>query len=628
MLETGRDGRGDVRMIDAGGDERLELDDERLGLFRRQVETKNFDCDEPIATIVSGLVCAEDRTQRARTNLMENPERPERFRRKVQDRIFAVQRSNGNINSLHIPVDIRRFPWIKKLAADYAFQFSALAPFFSGDPAAPAAWTTAIANAQKHPRRRAELSALIARQLEGRNAPAAAREAAARLADPATVAVVTGQQAGLFGGPLFTLYKGLTAAKLAATLTTDHSVPAVAVFWVESEDHDWDEVASVSVLDHEMQRRTITLPPPQGAGHAPIGTIEVGREIHGVIDELASTLPPTEFTAEVIADLRRAYAPGITMSDAFARVLDRTLGELGVIVFECSDRAAKPLAREIFAHEVGHAGRTWSLAGDAGQRLAAAGYHTQVDGASQGGAALFRIDGSRTAVASADGPALVDEARRRPETFSPNVLLRPIVEDTLFPTVCYVSGPNELAYLAQLRQVYEHFGVPMPLMYPRASVTILDSASARFLEKHDLPFEALQARDESALNRLLAASLPESVDRALKDADAAIQEKMAAILASVPAIDATLEGAAKSTLGKLQHDLSTLRGKVIGAAKKRDETLRRQFFRAQAQAFPDGIPQERALGSVALCNRYGPALVQRLMQELPLDLGHHWVLTL
>ena len=465
------------------------------------------------------------------------------------------------------------------------------------------------------------------KQLERRNAPSGAREAAARLRDPQTVAIVTGQQAGLFGGPLFTLYKGLTAAKLAAQVTRDHGVPAVAVFWVESEDHDWDEVASVSVLDAELQRRTITLPAPPGAGHSPICSLIVGAEMTSAIDELASVLPHTEFTGELLADLRAAYAPGVSMSEGFARVLDRTLGGHGLVVFECADGAAKPLARDVFAHEVTHPGRTWALAGRAGQRLTASGYHMQVDAASQTGTALFRIDGGRRAVDAADA-ALLDAARSRPETFSPNVLLRPVVQDTLFPTVAYVSGPNELAYLGQLREVYEHFGVPMPLMFPRASATILDSASARFLEKHDLPFEALQARDESALNRLLAASLPESVDRALKEADASIQEKMAAIIASVPAIDATLEGAARSTLGKLQHDLSTLRGKVISAAKKRDDTLRRQFFRAQAQAFPDGVPQERALGSVALFNRYGPALVQRLMQELPLDLGHHWVLTL
>ncbi len=561
---------------------------------------------------------------------MEDPEGPECLWGKVQDRIFAVQRANGNIISLHIPVDIRRFPGIRKLAADYAFQFSSLAPFFSGNPSSPESWTAAIANAQTHPRPRAELSAILTTQLERREAPSPARDAAARLADPRTVAVVTGQQAGLFGGPLYTLYKGLSAIRLAARVAQEHQVPAVAVFWVEAEDHDWDEVASCSVLDAEFRRHVITLPPPPGAGRAPIGLVKLGEAITTAIDQLATTLPQTEFTPSILADLRKAYRPGVSMSDAFARWMDRLLGDLGLIVFDCSDGAAKPLASRIFAHEVTHPGKTWELASTAGQRLTASGYHAQVEASAsaQASSALFRLNGARTALAASDAAGLEHDARTHPETFSPNVLLRPIVEDTLFPTICYVSGPNELAYLAQLRQVYEHFGVPMPLFFPRASATVLDSASARFLAKHDLPFEALQARDESALNGVLAASLPEAVEIALREAEDAIPRHMAAIIAAVPAVDATLEGAAKSTLGKIQHDLLTLRGKVIGAAKKRDETLRRQFYRAQAQAFPDGIPQERALGGVALLNRYGPALVQRLVQELPLDLGHHWVLTL
>ncbi|HKY20859.1 MAG TPA: bacillithiol biosynthesis cysteine-adding enzyme BshC [Vicinamibacterales bacterium] len=529
---------------------------------------------------------------------------------------------------MHIPVDIRRFPGIRKLAADYALQFSSLASFFSGNPSLPESWTTAIANAQTHPRPRAELSAIVAKQLERRDAPKTARDAATRLADPRTVAVVTGQQAALFGGPLYTLYKGLSAIQLAAKVSQEHHVPVVAVFWVESEDHDWDEIASCSVLDAEFHRRVITLPSPPGAGQVPIGRVKLGEEITLTIDQLAATLPQTEFTTGILEDLRKAYRPGMSVSDAFAHWMDRLLGDLGLIVFECSDHAAKPLASTVFSHEMTHPGKTWELAGEAGQRLTAIGYHAQVEASAQPSSALFRLNGARTTIAVRDAPGLADAARARPETFSPNVLLRPIVEDTLFPTVCYVSGPNELAYLAQLRQVYEHFHVPMPLFFPRASATILDSASARFLAKHDLPFEALQARDDSALNRLLAASLPEAIDRALTEADEAIAQKMAAVAAAVPAIDATLEGAAKSTLGKMQHDLSSLHGKVISAAKKRDETLRRQFYRARAQAFPDGIPQERALSGVTLLNRCGPALVQRLMQELPLDLGHHWVLTL
>jgi bacillithiol biosynthesis cysteine-adding enzyme BshC len=616
-------------MFQSGGHERFELGNQSARLFGSEVETKDFDRNEPVVVSASGLVRTKHRTQRTRTNLMENPERPERFGRKVQDRIFAVQCSNGNIISLRIPVDHRRFPWLKPLAADYTFNFAALAPFYSGDPAQPASWTAAIANAQKHPHPRAGISAILSRQLERRQAPQAARDAATRLAQPGTVAIVTGQQAGLFGGPLYTLYKGLTAAKLAAQISEEHGVPAVAVFWVESEDHDWQEVASVSVLDEALQRRTITLAPPPGAGHTSISRITLDAGINATIGELVATLPQTEFTSELVDQLKTAYAPGATMSNAFARLFDRLLGELGVVVFECSDPAAKNLVSSVFVQEIQQPGRTWALAEEAGRRLTSSGYHMQVESASPSSPALFRLDGARTPIEAADAPRLEEEARTRPETFSPNVLLRPIVQDVLFPTVCYVSGPSELAYLCQLRQVFVQFGVPMPLMFPRASATVLDSAGARFLEKHDhLPFEGLQARDESALNRLLAASLPESMDHALQEADKSIQEKMAKVIASVPGIDATLEGAARSTLGKMQHELTTLRGKVISAAKKRDETLRRQFSRTQAQAFPDGIPQERALGSIALLNRYGPALVQRLVQELPVDPRHHWVLTL
>ena len=500
---------------------------------------------------------------------MKNPEWPECLWRKVQDGIFAVQRSNGNIISLLIPVDIRRFPGIRKLAADYAFEFSSLAPFFSGDPSSFASWTTAIANAQTYPRPREELSAIVAKQLERRDAPRQAREAAARLSDPKTVSIVTGQQAGLFGGPLYTLYKALTAAKLAARVSKEHQVPAVPVFWVESEDHDWDEVASCFVLDADLRRTPITLPHPPGAGHTPIGLLSPGESVNRAIDELAATLPATEFTHAIVDDLRQSYRPDVSMAEAFARWLERTLSDLGVIVFDCSDRAAKPLVSGIFAQEISHPGKTWQLAGEAGRRLTASGYHAQVEATSlEGASALFRLNGARTAIDASEAPRFAQDVRSRPEAFSPNVLLRPIVEDALFPTICYVSGPNELAYLAQLRQVYEHFSVPMPLYFPRASATILDSAGYRFFAKHELPLEELQARDEAALNRLLAASLPQSVDEALKSADDAISRTMAGVIETVPAIDPTLEGAAKSTLGKLQHDLSTLRGKVISCGEE------------------------------------------------------------
>src|SRR5207244_735988 len=146
----------------------------------------------------------------------------------------------------------------------------------------------------------------------------------------------------------------------------------------------------------------------------------------------------------------------------------------------------------------------------------------------------------------------------RPDGFSPNVLLRPIVQDTLFPTICYVAGPNELAYLGQLRGVYEHFGVPMPLFYPRATATILDSAPHRFLTKYKLPGEALQAQEEAALNELLKAQIPPAVEESFAEASKTIEAQMLRCAAALPALDPTLEGAARSTLERMQRDLQTL----------------------------------------------------------------------
>jgi uncharacterized protein YllA (UPF0747 family) len=224
--------------------------------------------------------------------------------------------------------------------------------------------------------------------------------------------------------------------------------------------------------------------------------------------------------------------------------------------------------------------------------------------------------------------ALSREAAASPGGFSPNVLLRPIVQDTLFPTICYVAGPSELAYLGQLRGVYEQFGVPMPLMFPRTTATLLDSGATRFLEKYGVAFLDLRTPDESALNKLLEAQLPASVEESLRDATTQTQQSMARVVDALPALDPTLAGAAKTTLGKMEHELQSLHSKVIHSAKKRDETLRRQFVRAQAQAFPHGHPQERTLGVVYFLNKYGPGLVDLLLEELPIDLGQHWLVTL
>ncbi len=537
-----------------------------------------------------------------------------------------------------IAIDVRRFPWIRRLAGEYAWNFPSLETFFSGSPSSPDAWRDAIARAQAHPRRRDQVVSAIMAQLGARRSPDAAKEAAARLRDPRAVAIVTGQQAGLFGGPLFTVLKAITTIQLAARVTAEHGVPTVPVFWVDAEDHDWDEVRACHVLDDELRYRTIALPEPPGANEIPVAWIRLDESIDRAADDLALTLAPTEFTESVLGALRLSYRPGVGMADAFAGWMDGLLGGRGLVVFDGADPAAKTLAADLFARELAAPGRTATLAIESGRALSARGHDPQVV-PQEDGVALFRLDGARRPIRVRDGrfaigdesvdmATLAAEVASAPARFSPNVLLRPLVQDTIFPTVCYVAGPSELAYLAQLGPIYRHFGVPMPLIHPRATATILDSASARFLARYDLPLESLQPQGEATLNRLLESQLPPSVEQALHATTAAVEEQMAKVMEAVPAIDPTLVGAARTTLGRMEHDLKTLHQKIIQAAKRRDETLRRQFARAQAQGFPAGQPQERALGVLFFLNRYGWGLIDRLMEELPTDMGKHWVLTI
>lgn len=537
-----------------------------------------------------------------------------------------------------IPIDIRRFPWIKKLSADYACDYARVAGFFAGDPQDPSAWRDAIARVQRHPRQRDAIADIVSAQQRARTAPPEAVAAGGLLRDPRTVAIVTGQQAGLFGGPLFTLLKALTAIRLAERTAAEHHLPTVAIFWIDSEDHDWNEVKACTVLDASLAPVRIALNDPAGAGDLPVADVQLDSSVTAALDLLAATLPPSEFTPSLLEGLRKAYAPGVGMAVAFGRWLESLLGSRGLVVFDASDPAAKPLASALFAREIEHIGETSRLAAETGSELTALGYHAQVT-PHEGHAALFQLDGTRVGIRVEDGrlslgdanatkDAILERVRTDPGAFSPNVLLRPIVQDTLFPTVCYVSGPSEIAYLGQLRNVYAAFGVPMPLFQQRTSATILDSNAMRFLQRHELSLEALKAQDEAALNQLLKAQIPPAVDACLEDAARAIAERLESLAEAVTALDQTLEGATRSALGRMQDDLKKLQGKIIQAAKRKDETLRRQFVHAQAQAFPGGQPQEREIGLVYFVNKYGSVLIDRLSEDLPLDHGSHWVVTI
>lgn len=535
--------------------------------------------------------------------------------------------------------DVRRFPWIRPLVSAYSTDFASVASLFAGNPADPAAWKDTIARVQKSPRDRAAITKVVRAQLERRGAPAHAKAVAAHLADANSVAIVTGQQAGVFGGPLYTLLKAITAIQLARKVSAAYGIPAVPVFWVEAEDHDWDEVRTARVLDADLKLRTVTLGDLDGAGVRPVANLVLDDGIGDALAELESQLARTEFTEELIARLSQHYKPGQRMGFAFACWLDDLLGRHGLVVFQAADPAAKPIVANLFKRELEVPCHTACLAKETGDEMRRLGHAPQVDPTEDSVALFYLGDGERHSIKRKDGgfvsgdktfdaDALRAEAVEHPERFSPNVLLRPLVQDTLFPTACYVAGPSELAYQAQLGGIYKAFGVEAPLLYPRANATLLDSAAVRFLERSGIPFEALHAQGETSLNKLLEAQLPPTLEPTLAGLSESIASQIAALKDIVQTVDPTLAGAADTTRDRMQDTLKTLHSKVIHASKKKDETLRRQFVRTQALAFPGGEPQERIVDVPFFLNRYGQAVVDRLLDQLPTDMGKHHIIVI
>ncbi|MEX2270107.1 MAG: bacillithiol biosynthesis cysteine-adding enzyme BshC [Vicinamibacterales bacterium] len=525
-------------------------------------------------------------------------------------------------------IDLRQFPGASPFLRAYTRAYDSVSPLFAGNPADPSAWRGAIRRAQAAPRDREAIAAVIRTQLERRDAPAAARAMAARLTHPDAVTIVTGQQAGAFGGPLYTLLKAVTALQLARQIEAQHGVPVVPVFWADGEDHDWQEIRSATVIGADGLLATVEMPAFAGAGERRSGDIELDDRVRGTIARLFATLRKTEFTPELESTLARCYTPGRSMAEAYARFIEHLLGRHGLIVFESADGAAKPLSRELFAEELRNPGRSSRLATAAGERSRALGFPPQVVPI-EGSAALFRLTPSREAIrVPFEGDPLAEEARAHPEHFSPNVLLRPAVQDWIFPNIAYVAGPGELAYHGQLEGIYQAFGVPRPLLYPRATASIMDAPSLRFLDRYELPLAGLHQPDDSALNRLIEARLPPAARGALTEAADALADRWNTLAAALPQIDPTLEGAARAALARLQLEIETLQWKTVRAAKRRETDMRRQFNHAQQLAFPNGTPQERVLSVVYFANQYGPALVDKLVGELPADMGNHWVVSI
>lgn len=518
-----------------------------------------------------------------------------------------------------------------RLFRDYLVGSDRAAPFYEGgrwdldalDASAGAAGDTA---------RRGEAAEALARQQDGRGATVAAARAR-ELAGGRAAAIVTGQQAGLFGGPLYVLYKALGAIKVAARLQEKRGSPVVPVFWVASDDHDFAEVRSTAVLDDAGQIRTLRYAPEREPVGLPASRVILDETITPLIAELGRALPSGMHRETALEMLRASYRPGVSLSGAFAQLLSTLLPDL--VVLDASDPALKRLVVPVMAREVAEGSPTSRLAREVGQKLLAAGYHQQVPVRSGFLNLFLFLEDERRALGTANGSIEVRGLGKRipvadavkmmeadAAPWSPGVLLRPLAQDLMLPSAAYVGGPAEIAYHAQVGPSYRHFGIPRPVLLPRPSVTLVEPAQARALDVEGLTLPDLQADPEVLLSRWTRVAHPE-VEEAFTRTREALEREMAVVEARLGELDPTLRAATDGARGRALHQIETLREKATRALKKRDQSRADRLRRTRDALLPGGSFQERGLGLVNLVARHGPAVAGDLLARIdPWARGH------
>lgn len=536
-------------------------------------------------------------------------------------------------------IDQRRIPGLSHLYADYLYDYDRVARFYgSGRPFDLEALATAAARVHYPGARRKAMAELLERQNRGWAPGGELAEAtAARLREFAaegTVAIVTGQQVGLLGGPLLGLHKAM-AAVLVSEQLRERGVPAVPVFWMATQDHDLAEIDHAWVLDggHEPQRLQAQI---ARNGDGPVGPLRLSAAIEGLEEELARC---TGADDNELADVRASYRAGATLAEAFAGLLARWLAPWGLIVFDPLEAPAAaamwaPVYREVLERQPELAQRLGARA----QELTQAGYHVQVEQTAAASMLFFHHDEGRLGVrrrldarAAATEPLLLGEhplsmaeaqrwIEQHPERVSPSALLRPYLQNLILPTAAQVAGPAETAYLAQTAVLYPALGSQPPITIPRATATLLDPKSRRLLRKHGLHLEQIWTEP---IDELLARrALPAGVDRQVGNMRAGFDQQFQALSSDLKVLDPTLIDATTAARQKIHHQLEQLEARVARSLARRSSEAGTQARHLAGHLFPRRTLQERLLSAVGWTLRY-PDLLGLLHQQLdPLTPDH------
>ena len=523
-----------------------------------------------------------------------------------------------NVEQLHGPALVR----------DYYDNAPALAPFFAGSPWDAQAWRRIAADVQTY----FDAGKLAAMRGAIRAGSQDGRDKLRRIAEGEGFFVQTGQQAGLFGGPLYTVYKILTAIRLAHAAEHALGVPVAALFWIAADDHDFDEVNNSYILSDSNELRRLEL---RDEAAAPFSMQKrlLGNSVLEALAQLRSELPATPFADELLALLEHVYQPSNNVADAFGALIEFLFSRYGLLITSSADATLKELAVPLIEHELRNAETHEDAVNAQTQKLVSRGYHEQVPVRSDAANVSYEDEAGRDRLMRwgndwelsrskqrFSGAEISELLRSHPQRFSANVLLRPVVASAVFPTLAYVGGPAEISYFAQIGCLFDAHGVPMPLVVPRAGVEVVEHKVQKVLDKFGLVPADVHIPFDRLSTRVVRAELPPEIPATFEKLRAQLSDGYGTLVEAAVRIDPTLQGPLESARNAAHKALIDMDKKIVRHLKRRNSIELAQLQRASANLYPMGQPQERVIGIAAYYARYGAAFLDGVAEEIRFDL--------
>lgn len=531
-------------------------------------------------------------------------------------------------------------PGLSKLFTDYLENFEQVSEFYNGDYRSHDSFLATAQNVKRRELPVGKLVPILNEQNQRFGCGVPTLDKINLLLERQACAVITGQQTGLFTGPLYTIYKALTTVKLAERLNRTCEGCYVPIFWLASDDHDFREVNHVNIIDKENSLQTTVY-----AGHdvdqkVPVSSIKINAQVGQPLEQLDAATHPSEFKAGVLEILADAYQPGASFSTAFGTFLMYLFKSFGLILIDAGDPRIKALGKSVFQKEISEQSPSTRAALQASKNLLDKGYHNQVQ-VQENFLNLFYVDGERRAIERSDNlfaikgtdrkfdlPRLLKAADETPELFSPNVLLRPIFQDTLLPTVAYVGGPAEADYYAQMKGIYNCFDLEMPIIYPRKSITLLESKIEKVLDTYELSVADLWGNEDHLINEIVKARLPDALEKRIENASLCINKNLQALEEVVVEFEPTLANTVENVKGRIFGQMEVLEKKIRQAYKKRNEVIHLQIKKAKSSLYPNNQLQERALNILPFLFKHGPGFIDQLYEAIDISNFDHQVIEL